>query len=87
MRVLKLFFGFCTYLLISIFYQKFFGEEPFNNAFSIGLPRFYFEFYVGNCEKLNGNNSLNLLLNIVVYIAVVIIYYKIFKKSKELNDN
>lgn len=86
MRVLKLLFGFCTYLLISIFYQKFFGEEPFNNAFSIGLPRFYFEFYTNDGIKLNGSNFLNLIINIIIYLAIVIIYFK-FIKAKKVSNN
>ena len=67
--------GFICYLFVSIFYQKFFGTEPFNNSFSIGLPRFYFEFYSGDCVKLNGSSFINLILNILIYITLVMIYY------------
>lgn len=74
--------GFCSYLFITIFYQKFFGEEPFNNSFSIGLPRFYYEFYSNDCIKLNGNNFINLVLNIIIYSGIFLFILKIFKNKK-----
>jgi hypothetical protein len=77
------FIGFCVYLFSTIFYQKFFGEEPFNNSFSIGFPRFYYEFYSSDCVKLNGNNFINLLLNIVIYILIFLVYIKILRKEKK----
>jgi len=73
--------GFCVYLFCTIFYQKKFGEEPFNNSFSIGFPRFYYEFYSSDCVKLNGSNFINLVLNVIVYTLIFLIYMKILKQK------
>lgn len=77
--------GICAYLFLSILYQKYFGEEPFNNAFAIGLPRFYFEFYNKDCIKLNGSNFMNLLINIIIYMFVFTVYIKILKKINKVS--
>ncbi len=74
--------GFSVFLFCTIFYQKFFGEEPFNNSFSIGFPRFYYEFYSNDCIKLNGSNFKSLLLNIVIYTLIFLVYIKIKNKKQ-----
>lgn len=73
--------GFCIYLFGTIFYQKFFGEEPFNNSFSIGFPRFYYEFYSSDCAKLNGNNFVGLVLNVILYTLIFLVYMRMLKRT------
>ncbi|EFK36878.1 Uncharacterised protein [Chryseobacterium gleum] len=81
-RITKIVVGFFSYLFLSILYQKSFGQEPFNNAFSIGLPRFYFEFYSSDCQKLNGSSIGQFIINVAIYTSIVLLYYKfIFKKK------
>ncbi|RXM38158.1 hypothetical protein BOQ62_19070 [Chryseobacterium sp. CH21] len=77
--IIKIIVGFFSYLFLSIFYQKLFGEEPFNNSFSMGLPRFYFEFYSNDCQKLNGSSFGQFIINVIIYIIIVTIYYKFFR--------
>jgi hypothetical protein len=68
------------YLFFTIFYQKFFGVEPYNNSFSMGLPRFYYEFYSNDCTKLNGSNFINLLINIIIVTTIFLIYLQTKRK-------
>lgn len=82
-RIIKIVLGFFSYLFFSIFYQKLFGQEPYNNSFSMGLPRFYFEFYSNDCQKLNGSSFGQLLINVAIYISIVILYYKFLLKESE----
>jgi len=80
-KILNWIFGFCVYLFVTIFYQKFFGEEPYNNSFSIGFPRFFYEFYSSDCIKLNGSNFVNFLLNPIIYTIFFFIYLKFLKND------
>lgn len=68
---------------LSIFYQKLFGQEPYNNSFSMGLLRFYFGFYSTDCQKLNGGGFGQLLINVAIYMSIVILYYKFLLKENE----
>lgn len=84
LRIIKLTISFSFYLFISIFYQKLFGIEPFNNSFSIGFPRFYFEFYTGNCQKLNGSSFGMFLLNVIIYAFLIMIYHYFKNRATRL---
>lgn len=82
LSIIKLVINFCFFLFISIFYQKFFGEEPFNNSFAMGLPRFYCEYYVDTGVKLTGFDRLNFWVNIILYLCLVFLikYIKVIKR-------
>lgn len=73
--------GFFAYLLMTIFYQKFSGQEPFNNGFIIGLPKFYHEFYVGNCLKLHGGNGQCFIINVIIYTFLFFCYVRLINKK------
>jgi hypothetical protein len=72
-------FGFLAYLFVSICYQRVWGQAPFNNALSVGFPRFYFEFYASDCQKLNGTSLANLGWNVLIYTLMRLIYQKFLR--------